>query len=57
MQSYQIAYSQVNHTLNNWCQYCYDITKYRVRRNHRDALLSAEQQAHFRGKLRPADEK
>jgi len=40
----------------------YDVTKYRVRRNHTVrsiayALLSAEQHTHFRDKLRPADEK
>jgi len=38
MRSYHIAFTQVNHTLNNWCQYCYNIatefdaiTQYAVR--------------------------
>ena len=40
----------------------YDVTKYRVRRNHtvrtmQYALLSADQHSLFHGKLRPADEK
>jgi len=25
MRSYQIVFTQVNHTLNNWCQYCYNM--------------------------------
>ena len=59
-------HTQVNHTLNNWCQYCYSLVAVGLPNLNKSkrllnycsitVLLSAEQHAHFRGKLRPADE-
>jgi len=46
MRSYQIAFTLVNHTPSSTQSH-----------STQKALLSAEQHAHFCGKLRPADEK
>jgi len=53
-----VLVTQVSHQKNKMP--ANDITKYRVRRNHTvhsTQYVSAEQHAHFRSQLRPADEK